>query len=177
VRRLAFSTLLASVVMSGGMVVGAPAASADAAQVVVVAPTAPVAMAGRPIDVSASAVDLGRGFFCSSAATTVTWWYDGRGQSRSAAADEMVSASAVTVRIPAHAVRPGIMHYLVTVRQQCGVSLGPCGVEACAGGWTIGRWPQDGTAAIRVLPQLRSGCAIRSAIRGRMCHPLHRKWS
>ncbi len=81
---------------------------------------------------------------CAPFTITLTWWR--AGGHRYSASRELSNksvASAGVLHIPAAAMRQGVVRYVATATQQCGL-LAPTTTYA-------GRWPSSGSATVTVL--------------------------
>jgi hypothetical protein len=123
------------------------ASALTAPRVLVVAPAAPIQTAGRAIDIPVYAKNVSTDLFCSTSVVRVRWTYGHRTWSRSRLAGVAVQGDTTMMRIPRRSVVPGVLRYVVTVDQECGLFLWPpSGVQ-----WFSGRWPAEGTAKVVVV--------------------------
>jgi hypothetical protein len=134
-------------VVGGALSATPPAGAASVPRVLVVAPTPPAVAAGHEIQIPVYSRNLGADLFCSTSIVRVRWSDGQRTWARTRSDGSAIQGETTMMRIPARYVVPGILHYVVTVDQECGLFLWPPnGVQ-----WFSGRWPSTGAAHVVVV--------------------------
>jgi hypothetical protein len=149
-RRARIAAVVACVL--AGLSVAGAAGTASAAtpgipRVLVVAPAQPIQTAGHGIQIPVYWKNLGADLFCSTSVVQLRWTYGGRTWAHTRRVGSEVEGATTTLRIPSRSVMPGVLRYVVTVDQECGLFVWPpSGIQ-----WFSGRWPTTGAAEVMVV--------------------------